>query len=161
MAAAWKQSYDAKWQTLGGDPRLPGTENRKCATYKAYFKQSDDTSFKRLPSYLRAGLQLPSDVVRSMAQFRLGCHPLRVERGRFTRLAYEQRVCLRCNNGSVDNEYHMLFECASFNHLRHSQRFCHLFQGPSCVRSFMSQVDQMNVARFVHNCISHAKSLDA
>ena len=125
---AWKQSYDANWQTLGEDPCLPGTENRKCVTYKAWFKQSNDTSFKRLPSYLRAGLQLPSVAVRSMAQFRLGCHPLRVERGRFTRLPYEQRVCLRCTNGSVDNEHHMLFECTSFNHLRHSQRFCHLFK---------------------------------
>jgi hypothetical protein len=100
-------------------------------------------SYERLPSYLRAGLQLPRCVVRSEAQFRLDCHPSRVDCGRFTRLAYEQRVYLCCNQGSVDKVLNTTC-CLSMHPSSVSgvSTMLPFFQGPSCVHLFMSQVDQ-------------------
>ena len=106
-------------------------------------------------------MSLSSNVVRSMARFRLGCHCLRVETGRYQGTHYTDRVCTRCESGEVDNEHHMIFECAKLSDLRQDRRFRALFHGDQDVRSFMSQPDWLNTARFVHACICCAASSHA
>ena len=55
------------------------------------------------------------------ARYRIGAHNLRVERERWKsgalRLPYEKRCCERCDNGQVDDEWH-IFTCKSFEILR-------------------------------------------
>jgi hypothetical protein len=149
----WKQGYDRNaWHAIRGDPRAADTACRKRATYKAYFKNEHDDRKKYLAKYLSAGMSLHHKVIRSMAQFRLGCHSLRVERGRYTGLSFAERTCLRCNNGVVDNEHHMLFDCSAFSDLRQDNRFSHLF-GAHNVRDFASHSDWQNAAKFVHLCL--------
>lgn len=148
----WEQKFSGRWQVVTSEPWQAHCEHRQLATYKSWFKQDDDLDRCNLPRYLCAGLSIPPAAVRSMARFRLGCHGLRVDRGRRARTPYPQRVCLRCNQG-VDDEHHMLFECQAFDELRQSDRFRHMFQGPQLVRVFMQQADWRNTANFVHACL--------
>jgi len=46
-----------------------------------------------------------------MAQIRCGILPLKIETGRFTKLAVEERVCTMCNLGKVEDEVHFVVEC--------------------------------------------------
>ena len=55
-----------------------------------------------------------------LARLRGGVTKLRIETGRFTRpkLPVEERVCLVCNNGAVENEEHFLVDCVQFSNTR-------------------------------------------
>ncbi len=46
-----------------------------------------------------------------LAQLRCGTLPLKIETGRFTKLAVEDRVCIMCNLGKVEDEVHFVVEC--------------------------------------------------
>ncbi len=43
-----------------------------------------------------------------MAQFRIGILPLHIETGRFRDNKINERVCLLCNSGVVENELYFL-----------------------------------------------------
>lgn len=150
----WRSAWIAKsWLGLS-DPRDANTENRKRATYAAYFRCGDNTDMQGLqylPSYLSAGSNLKPALLKSMSNFRLGTHNLRVELGRHQRLPYDQRTCLRCGAGCrlIDNEHHFLFECDSTQNLREDARFHHLFPCLS-VREFFSKPQTYDVINFVH-----------
>ena len=51
------------------------------------------------------------------AQFRLGVLILRIETGRFQRPRQpaEQRLCLICENGEVEDEAHFLLRCEAYS----------------------------------------------
>lgn len=149
---AWEQVFNNRWLSLMDEPWQAQCEHRQLATYKCWFKQAEDLERCNLPKYLCAGFNLAPAVVKSMACFRLGCHGLRVDRGRRNRVPYAQRVCLRCQHGT-DDEFHMLFECQAFEDIRLSDRYSHLFQGPQFVRTFMQQPDWKSTANFVHTCL--------
>ena len=53
-----------------------------------------------------------------ISQLRLGVLPLRIETGRFVRLAEADRLCQVCSTDSVENEYHFLFECNEYTEYR-------------------------------------------
>ena len=87
-----------------------------------------------------------------MAQLRTGSHWLAVETERFGASATqrEQRTCHRCSSNSVDDEEHMVFDCAALE----GQRWNHpsLFSsGSRSLRDFMAQ-DPTEVAAFVWEC---------
>ena len=50
-----------------------------------------------------------------MSKFRLGMLHLRIETGRFIRLLPEERLCLVCNGGEVEDETHFLLRCNKYN----------------------------------------------
>ena len=53
-----------------------------------------------------------------LAQFRLGILPLHIETGRFRGKSLEERVCLLCGNGDIENEIHFVCSCSIYNNLR-------------------------------------------
>ena len=55
-----------------------------------------------------------------MSKFRLGLLRLRIETGRYIRprMAPEDRVCLICNNGQVEDEIHFLLVCDEYGESR-------------------------------------------
>ena len=57
---------------------------------------------------------------KSLSKFRLGLLHLRIETGRFVRprLNPEDRLCLICNSGEVENELHFLLFCNKYQQLR-------------------------------------------
>jgi hypothetical protein len=55
---------------------------------------------------------------RHMTRLRGGSNCLRIERGRWERKAVEERVCLMCNDGRVEDEEHFMLDCALYEDLR-------------------------------------------
>ena len=90
-------------------------EGKKLRTYKLF-----KTEF-HLEHYL---LDVTNPFHRvALAQYRLSSHNLGIETGRHTKppKPQEQRLCLYCRNGSVDDEIHFLTECDIHTETR--QRF--------------------------------------
>ncbi len=46
-----------------------------------------------------------------LPQLRNSILPWQLEVGRWTNIAVEERLCLICNNGTVEDEEHFLFRC--------------------------------------------------
>ena len=94
-----------------------------------------------------------------MARSRLSSHDLHVEKGRHNRVAYADRVCLRCNadgaGGVVDDEFHLLFQCCSSLPTRSDAQFKCVFDAlPSQdVRCMMNFADVITVSHYVHRCM--------
>ena len=56
-----------------------------------------------------------------LARFRISNHNLEVELGRHYNMALEDRLCKLCgqeNKVFVENEFHVVFECASYTDIR-------------------------------------------
>ena len=75
--------------------------NPSYAVHNVYYNRGN------IPEYIRV----------SFTRFRLSSHRLKVETGRWSRIAPERRVCV-CGNGAVQNEAHVLQECGLTNNLR-------------------------------------------
>ena len=88
-------------------------EMSKLNTYRM-FKTS-----RNVETYL--SLSIPRRLRSSLARFRISNHNLEVERGRHCNMAYEDRLCKLCgqeNKVFVENEFHVVFECASYKDIR-------------------------------------------
>ena len=46
-----------------------------------------------------------------LAQFRSGILPLRIETGRFQNVPIQERICILCDQNSIEDETHFLLEC--------------------------------------------------
>lgn len=53
-----------------------------------------------------------------LAQYRMGILPIAVETGRFRNVALENRVCVVCHSGQVEDEEHLLESCQAYLDLR-------------------------------------------
>ena len=84
---------------------------------------------------------------RSISRFKCGCHGLHVDTGCFgTGSAYhsrEDRVCLVCMSGSVEDKHHFLFDCPTYSHIR--QQYSHLFHQASPSVEIFLATDHPNV----------------
>ena len=162
VVAAWRNHYDRRWQVAIGDPRDPDLPNRKLCTYNAYFRREGGGSWWHLPAHLKAGALLSPEVVRSVTRFRLSSHNLEVEIGRYRHghRMWQDRVCRRCialgvQQPQVDDESHMVLECAHFQEVRENNAFADLFEGAAGrdLRQFMCNKNSVGVAQFIHQCM--------
>jgi hypothetical protein len=119
-----------KLQTIS----LERVEAGLAATYKEYLQSQQTQAGSMIRRYFtvvgthEAGVrpcwytfQVPHRVMVRFLRFRLGCHYLRLNTGRWERrrqegggtghLPREQRVCLRCEQPYVDDEDHCLVYC--------------------------------------------------
>ncbi len=139
--------------------RTDGVLHRKTATYCKLFK-GQGVVFPKLPKYQKqAGV--PYFNVLRCARFRVGSHHLQVERGRFRRLQWASRVCTRCERAffanlpepRVDDEFHMIFECQAFSHLRDDTvQTLHALADGS-VRNFAANKDVCTVYNVISDCM--------
>ena len=60
---------------------------------------------KRIP------LNLTKNERSHLAQFRCAVLPLKIETGRFSGLAIEDRLCQVCDQHAVESEIHLLLHC--------------------------------------------------
>ena len=68
------------------------------------------------PSYVD---QCKSKSDRStLCKLRLSAHTLSIERGRYLKIPRQNRVCLCCNNGDIEDELHFLLKCSSYKYVR-------------------------------------------
>jgi hypothetical protein len=63
---------------------------------------------------------LPFSARCALSKIRLSSHSLRIQTGRFgqNRLARHERLCLCCNSGDIEDEYHFICICKMFDNLR-------------------------------------------
>ena len=54
----------------------------------------------------------------TLAQFRFGILPIRIETGRFLSERPEERLCIYCKKEAVEDEYHLLFDCDIYKDIR-------------------------------------------
>jgi hypothetical protein len=118
--ARLKVQFEEKlWQGLPQDVRRPGIERRKLANYYAWCRVA--VTGTREPPYLKEERLARA---RLICRFRTGgCSQLSCEAGRRIGLPWEERTCLRCDLGCVDDEYHLALECGSTVDLRQLEEF--------------------------------------
>jgi hypothetical protein len=93
------------------------------ATYVRHFRTSPMGEAANIHGYLKTGwcaLQLPRNLVLSMARLRLSGRNLRIETGRHESYPRNERSCHRCKTllgedfvAPIDDEEHLLFLCES------------------------------------------------
>ena len=55
-----------------------------------------------------------------LAKLRLGALPIRVETGQYNGLERNQRLCMVCNKGNIEDEYHVMFDCQAHEEARNT-----------------------------------------
>ena len=45
------------------------------------------------------------------AQLRIGILPLKIETGRFTNIPVDNRICVYCDSGEIEDEFHFVLSC--------------------------------------------------
>jgi hypothetical protein len=107
----------------------PGLSS-KLAAYHTQFATAiagEVGSFREWKKALYLTLPSPSKRLCLMARFRLSCHHLAVETGRWQNIQVDNRTCALCPMGSVQDEHHVLFVCPALSVIRSS--FPRLFVG--------------------------------
>ena len=93
----------------------------------------------------------------ALSRFRTSCTDLRIERERYLPAAIKAprhlRHCLMCAATAIEDEFHMVFHCPIYDHLRfeYADLFSFPEQSPPSLACFLSQ-DQKRVAAFIHAC---------
>ena len=78
-------------------------------------------TYKKLKTRLEREEYLREDDMRlrrRLTQLRGGTNELRIEEGRWKREKIEERICLFCGSGSVEDEMHFMVECEAYGELR-------------------------------------------
>lgn len=107
--------------------------------------------------YLRLPIGLQK--LRLLARFRLSCHHLAIETGRWRGVAADDCVCTLCGTGAVQDEHHVLFRCPALSDAR--MQFSVLFgddQSFTHVRSFFTPGhghDLVHVVRQLCSFLQH------
>ena len=97
----------------------------------------------RLEPYLN--FNLPKPIYTSIARFRLSSHNLNIELGRHKRpyVPAEARICEKCNQNLVEDEFHCLMICTKWTELRNKlfEVACRMIDGFLII----SQIEQFHV----------------
>jgi len=113
----------------------PRTHNSKRPTYHQWCALPTDRALIThspyiLPKYMF--LNLPRDVIRSSARFRLGVHTLCFETATWNQSNYP--TCDLCDADDVQDEQHVLFHCANPHIISLRRKYAPLFPpGERCL----------------------------
>ena len=95
--------------------------------------------------------------------FKIGSLDLGIQRGRYTNVPRDQRICQLCNDG-IEDEYHFLLKCTLYDELREKyipyKYYCH----PNLHKFVLlmtcrSENIILNVATFVYSAYLRRKTL--
>jgi hypothetical protein len=178
---AWEKFIKREpWEGLESDPRTAATERIRLVTYNSWFAVPEGTGVRQekgypqgMPNYIKHTGGIPFAQVKQLMRFRTGAHHLRVETERWlkppARLPRSERVCQKCTLGSkMEDEYHVLFECPTYHHIRKKyedalflnfggvSRSARSMRPPGKVSAFMNQ-NPRKVAAFVSECLDYRR----
>ena len=71
----------------------------------------------------------PRDLRRTITSLRSGTNQLRVERGRWKKEVLEDRICLVCDKGQIEDEEHFLVSCPAYDFERNALKYAFRKQG--------------------------------
>lgn len=143
-----KDVFIQKWYTAI-------SSSTKYNTYSAYKQNFTFEKYMDL---------LPSKYRISLSKLRLSSHKLQIEIGRYSRNDRNQRVCLICNSGDIEDEYHFIIVCPVYNQLRSLYIKRYYYSRPS-VYKFTEMMNSnkkiviKNVAKFIYNAFNLRLSL--
>ena len=63
-----------------------------------------------------------SKLRKLLSKLRLSSHDLFIEKGRYTNIPREQRLCKFCNSGNIEDEKHFIIDCTLYRE-EHSKLF--------------------------------------
>ena len=91
----------------------------------------------------------------ALSQFRLSSHDLEIERGRYSNVDRDDRICLLCNSNQIENEYHFLLTCPFYRDLRKTYLKLYYYQWPTLDKfdNLMSTTNRtivINLAKYVY-----------
>ena len=99
-------------------PGLPS----KLASYHTQFAVDipllQGTRQRGWPRALYLSLPIRADRLRLLARFRMSCHHLAVETGRWRGVLIDERKCDLCDMDTVQDEHHVLFVCPALEFAR-------------------------------------------
>jgi hypothetical protein len=103
--------YEEIWLTkVNQESAVRGSGRNKLRTYKT-FKQTMKTE-----GYVQNILSRRAR--QALAKFRCGTAPLRIETGRYIGEREEERLCVFCDAGEIENEEHCLIRCKQHDAIR-------------------------------------------
>ena len=144
----------AALQALGRPASAPSAER-----HERFFTENSDSTvatYKQIRGFTAAHrMQSCIQQIRgyrlrkSLAQIRCSSHKLRVETGRYTSEARLERTCRLCNSATaIEDEQHILLQCAQLNDLRDAH--IHQFQtSGQTLTDFFDDHPPMLLARYV------------
>jgi hypothetical protein len=139
---------------------LPGLPSKLAAYHTDFAMPLDSDMRARRNGWRRAlhfDLPISLNKLKLLTRFRLSCHHLAIETGRWYNIDIDQRKCQLCAMGSVQDEHHVMFICPALQQIRNkypllfgNNRFTH-------IRQMMDFSDMHNwgavardICRFLH-----------
>ena len=103
---------------------------------------------------------LPYSLRCILSKIRLSCHPLSVQTGRYApnRIARNERICLYCDSGDIEDEYHFICVCNKFSEVRKKYIKTFYFIRPSMFK-FIQLLNSSNKMLIRNLCIFVKESL--
>jgi len=141
---AFTEVYERRWPIPAGDPRRAASSGVMRVKHATWFQ---------LPAPFHLKMIAPAYHVKNLLRFRLGSAPLRVNDHSVRIRAH--RVCKLCRRNwpverrEIEDEMHVVLECAAYSDIRRDPRYTRLFTGTSDMKSFMGYSDQHLVSRFI------------
>ena len=102
-----------------------------------------------------------------ISKFRLSAHTLAIEKGRYKNIERANRVCLSCNGGDIEDEYHFFSMCPHYSSQRNS--YCDKIKTkcPFLLRKYHFTIKEMSIilnnnsieilkltVKFMNECLS-------
>lgn len=109
------------------------------------------------------------------SSLKLSSHNLAIEKGRHLSIPKHERLCNFCNTGAIEDEFHFLFSCSKYIHLRtvfernlytcfHTRnnfsKMSDIFKAKFCFNSKSSTVLKIALS-FINKCTSYRNSAQA
>ena len=79
---------------------------------------------------------LPSGLRTLIFKLRTSSHSLRIQTGRFgpNRILRNERICLICNSGDIEDEFHFILKCPFYHSLRKRYIKEYFYKNPSTLK---------------------------
>lgn len=105
-------------------------------------------------------IELPKTVYLPLVKFRTTNHKLFIETGRWRNVPISDRKCKKCNNNSLGDEFHYLFECSFFKSDRELLLRKYFYNRPNTIkyRLLMNSNNKIilkNLSLFVQKIMKH------
>jgi len=128
-------TWDMKWLSAWQDACITDQSPRDPTVPSSYVKRTTYCRWfmtpgkKSLPDYVIHSTCIQPCKLQRLIRFRCGAHALRIQSARYDPNHQDgersSRHCMLCSMHSIEDEYHMIFECPVYHCVR--QRYAQLF----------------------------------
>ena len=107
-------------------------------------------TYKLVKNYITIEPYLTTPLPRRqtlISRFRLSSHDLQIEKGRHVSIPYKNRHCPTCTTGQIEDEYHFLIQCQTYNAPRQN-----LFKNIEQLFPEFSSFQDLDKFKFILKC---------